>query len=229
MNGAAWCKIAPLLAPTGAVLSGVLRSMNKIVVSSVALLLFVSGGVIAAGDAAAGKNKALACGGCHGMDGNSMAPAFPKLAGQGEKYIVKQVADFKANKSRKDAMMMGMVAALSEQDAMDIGAFYASQKLASASTADESKLAKGREIYKGGDLHKGVPACQGCHGPTGAGNPGAGYPQLGGQHAAYTMKQLHAFKDGSRSNDDRSLMRNVLKGMTDTEIEAVSQYIASLK
>lgn len=194
-----------------------------------ALSSVLAGSVYAAGDAVAGKNKAMACGGCHGMDGNSMVPAFPKLASQGEKYIAKQVADFKANTSRQDAMMVGMVAALSEQDAMDIGAYYASQKLASAAPSDASKLAGGREIYKGGNLQTGVPACQGCHGPNGAGNPGAGYPQLGGQYAAYTMKQLHAFKSGSRSNDERRVMRDILSLMTDTEIEAVSQYIASLK
>lgn len=195
----------------------------------VVLLFIFAGAAQAAGDAAAGKNKAMACGGCHGMDGNSMVPTFPKLAGQGERYIVKQVADFKANTTRQDAMMIGMVAALGEQDAKDIGAYYASQKLASAAPADESKLAMGREIYKGGNLQTGVPACQGCHGPSGAGNSAAGYPQVGGQYATYTLKQLHAFKNGSRSNDDREVMRKVLKIMTDAEIEAVAQYIASLK
>ena len=234
MKGAAWCKIAPLFARIGVDISGVLKSMKKTILSSLllsnmALLCILSGSVQAAGDAAAGKNKALACGGCHGMDGNSMVPTFPKLAGQGEKYIAKQVADFKANKSRQDATMIGLVAALNDQDAMDIGAYYASQKLASAAPAEEARLARGREVYKGGNLTTGVPACQGCHGPTGAGNPGAGYPQLGGQYVAYTKKQLHAFKSGSRSNDDRSIMRNALERMTDAEIEAVSQYIASLK
>jgi cytochrome c553 len=203
--------------------------MKKTIIIFMVLLSMFAGVVHAAGDATAGKNKALACGGCHGMDGNSMVPTFPKLAGQGEKYIAKQVADFKANTSRQDAMMIGMVAALSDQDAFDIGAYYASQKVASAAPAEQGKLARGREVYKGGNLQTGVPACQGCHGPTGAGNPGAGYPQLGGQYATYTMKQLHAFKSGSRSNDDRRIMRNALDRMTDAEIDAVSQYIASLK
>jgi len=207
--------------------------MNKIIVSSIFLFLSLAGVALAgvahaAGDAAAGKGKAAACGGCHGMDGNSMVATFPKLAGQGEKYTVKQIADFKANTSRQDAMMIGMVAALSDEDAADIGAYYATQKLASAATADESKLALGREIFKGGNLQTGVPACQGCHGPTGAGMAAAGYPQIGGQHAAYTLKQLNAFKDGSRSNDEGKLMRNVLAIMTTEEIEAVAQYIASL-
>jgi cytochrome c553 len=207
--------------------------MKKTIVSSV-ILLFVISGVIsgavhAAGDAAAGKGKSAACAGCHGPDGNSMVPTFPKLAGQGEKYIAKQVADFKANTKRQDAMMMGMVAALSDQDAMDIGAYYAAQKLAGPAPANESKLAMGREIYKGGNLQTDIPACQGCHGPTGAGNPRAGYPQLGGQFATYTAKQLNAFKSGSRTNDKKEIMRKALKRMTSAEIEAVSQYIASLK
>ncbi len=206
--------------------------MKKIIVSSLVLFMSLAGAVQAAGDAVAGKEKAtmFGCGGCHGEDGNSMVPMFPKLAGQGESYIAKQIADFKAAATRKDDTMVGMAAMLAtEQDVLDVGAFYASQKLAAAAPADESKLAAGREIYKGGNLQTGVPACQGCHGPTGAGNPGSGYPQLGGQFAEYTMKQLHAFKDGSRSNDDRSIMRNVLNTMTGAEIEAVAQYIASLK
>lgn len=207
--------------------------MNKLFVSSVILLMSLAGvalaGVVhAAGDAAAGKNKVAACVGCHGADGNSMVPMFPKLAGQSEKYIVKQLADFKANSTRKDPQMKGFAAGVSEKDAADIGAFFASQKLKSAAPADESKLAMGREIYKGGNLQTGVPACQGCHGPMGAGMAAAGYPQVGGQYAAYTLKQLKAFKDGSRTNDDKKLMRDVLKAMTTEEIEAVAQYIASL-
>ncbi len=203
--------------------------MKKIIVSSVVLLLSLAGVVHAAGDAAAGKDKAAVCGGCHGAEGSSMVPTFPNLAGQSEKYIVKQIANFKAKTTRQDPMMDAQVAALSDTDAQDIAAFFASQKLVSTATADESKLAMGREIYKGGNLQTGVPACQGCHGPTGAGNPGSGYPQLTGQFAMYTMKQLRAFKDGSRSNDDGKVMRNALASMTDAEIEAVAQYIASLK
>ena len=205
------------------------RIMNCSVLLSVFLTVLMTGNVYAAGDAAAGKTKAMACGGCHGMDGNSTVPTFPKLAGQGEAYIVKQIADFKANKTRTDAMMMPMVAGLTDQDAADIGAYYQSQKLASAATFDESKIALGREIYKGGNLQSGVPACQGCHGPTGAGNAPAGYPQVGGQYAGYTLKQLNAFKDGSRSNDKNEMMRSVLAKMTDAEIEAVTQFMASLK
>ena len=205
------------------------RMMNRSVLLSAFLMVLVAGNANAAGDAEAGKTKAAACGGCHGMDGNSLVPTFPKLAGQGERYIVKQVADFKANTTRQDAMMIGMVAAINEQDAADIGAYYQAQKLASAATFDESQIILGREIYKGGNLQTGLPACQGCHGPTGGGNAPAGYPQIGGQYAGYTLKQLKAFKDGTRSNDDKEVMRQVMAKMTDAEIEAVTQYIASLK
>lgn len=204
--------------------------MKKLIVSSVVLLMSLAGVAHAAGDAAAGKDKAAACGGCHGMDGNSMVPTFPSLAGQGEKYIAKQIADFKGMTTRKDDTMTGMAMIVAnEQDAQDIGAFYASQKPNSTATVDESKLALGREIYKGGNLQTGIPACQGCHGPTGAGIAGAGYPMLGGQFTDYTIKQLRAFMDASRSNDDREVMRNALKRMTDAELEAVAHYIASLK
>lgn len=182
-----------------------------------------------AGNAEAGKTKAAACGGCHGMDGNSMIPAYPKLAGQNEAYIVKQIHDFKANSTRQNAIMLGMAAALSDEDAADIGAYYQSQKLASAAPFDESKLAAGREIYKGGNLQTGVPACQACHGPNGSGTAGIGYPQLGGQYVDYTLAQLKAFKEGARSNDDKMLMRSIVEKMSDDEMAAVANYIASLK
>lgn len=182
-----------------------------------------------AGNAEAGKTKAAACGGCHGMDGNSMIPAYPKLAGQNEAYIVKQIKDFKANTTRQNAIMLGMVAALSDEDAADIGAYFQSQKLAAAATFDEQKAAAGREIYKGGNLQTGVPACQACHGPNGSGTAGIGYPQIGGQYADYTLAQLKAFKDGTRTNDDKMLMRSIVEKMSDEDMAAVANYIASLK
>ena len=125
--------------------------------------------------------------------------------------------------------MAGMAAALSEQDMSDIGAYYFSQTMSSAAPADASKLAQGRDIYKGGNLTSKMPACQACHGPSGAGNPGTGYAQIGGQYADYTNAQLLAFKNGSRTTDDKSMMRDIVNMMSDKEIYAVSQYIASLK
>lgn len=193
------------------------------------ILLSLAGVVHAAGDATSGQTKAMACAGCHGMDGNSPVETFPKLAGQGEKYIASQIAAFKANTTRQDPIMLGMVAALTDQDAADIGAFYATQKLASDAPHDKAKANKGRQIYKGGIMKYGIPACQGCHGPEGAGNAGAGYPQVGGQFTAYTIKQLNAFKDGTRSNDDKSVMRMLVENMKAEQIEAVAHYIASMK
>ena len=193
------------------------------------MLLFAASGTVMAGNAEAGKTKSAACAGCHGVDGNSPAPAFPKIAGQNEAYIVKQIMDFKANSARKNEIMFGMAAALTEEDAKDIGAYYQTQSLAQAAPFDESKIAAGREIYKGGNLQTGVPACQGCHGPTGGGMAGIGYPQIGGQYADYTLAQLKAFKEGSRSNDDNKLMRSIVEKLSDEDMAAVANYIASLK
>ncbi len=194
-----------------------------------AVLFFSMSSIAVAGDAAAGKAKSAACGGCHGFDGNSPIATYPKLAGQNEAYIVKQVKDFKANSTRQNALMMGMVAALSDQDAADIGAYFQAQSLKAAAAFDESKIVAGREIYKGGDMQKGIPACQACHGPKGSGTAGIGFPQVGGQYVEYTLAQLRAFKDGTRSNDDKSLMREIVAKMSDEDLVAVANYMASLK
>ena len=193
------------------------------------MFLYATSGVAFAGDVEAGKTKSAACGGCHGVDGNSPVPAFPKLAGQNEAYIVKQVKDFKTNDARKNEIMFGMVAALSDEDAADIGAYFQAQSIAAAAPFEEDKMAAGRELYKGGDMQKGIPACQACHGPTGAGTAGIGYPQLGGQYTEYTLAQLKAFKDGTRTNDDKELMRSIVEKLSDEDMTAVAHYIASLK
>jgi len=193
----------------------------------VSLMMLSTGAV--AGDAAAGKNKSAACGGCHGFDGNSPIPMYPKLAGQNEAYTVKQLKDFKANDTRQNAIMLGMVAALSEEDMADIGAYFQAQQVAAAAPFDEAKAAAGRELYKGGDLQEGIPACQSCHGPTGAGIAGIGYPQVGGQYVDYTLAQLKAFKSGARSNDDKRMMRDIVAQLSEQQLEQVANYIASLK
>ncbi len=206
--------------------------MKKLILAGLTLvsatLLVVSGAAVA-GDVAAGKSKSASCGGCHGFDGNSSIAIYPKLAGQNEAYIVKQIKDFKANDTRKDAIMLSMVAELSDEDAVDIGAYYQAQFLKGAASFDEKKAAAGRALYKGGDLQKGIPACQACHGPNGEGTAGIGYPQLGGQYVDYTLAQLKAFKDGSRSNDDNKVMRDMVAKISDDDLEALANYIASLK
>jgi len=190
-------------------------------------LLAITSGAHAAGDAAAGKNKAAVCFSCHGPNGNSMNPVWPKLAGQHADYIAKQLTDFKTGKTRKDPLMLGQVAALSEKDMADLGAFFAKQKI-SAGGADETLVKEGEKIFRAGNKATGVSACMACHGPTGSGNPAAKFPSLQGQHAAYTEKALRDFKTGVRSNDAGKMMRNVTAMMTEREIKAVSSYIQGL-
>ena len=202
--------------------------MKKLILVGLMFLYAVSGSALA-GDAAAGKGKSAACGGCHGFDGNSPIAMYPKLAGQNEAYIVKQVKDFKANTTRQNPIMFGMVAALSAEDAADIGAYFQSQSVKEVAAFDETKLVAGRELYKGGNMQTGIPACQACHGPMGGGTAGIGYPQLGGQYVDYTLAQLKAFKAGSRSNDDKNLMRTIVEKMSEEDMVAVANYIASLK
>lgn len=200
--------------------------MSKVLFSLLALFV-VTGTSQAAGDADAGQAKAQVCFSCHGVNGDSVNPIWPKLAGQHEGYIAKQLADFKAGKDRNDALMMSQVMSLSPQDMADLAAFFAKQK-PSAGSADEAKLAKGEQLYRGGNKATGVSACIACHGPTGAGNPAAKYPMLSGQHAAYTIKSLKDFRSVTRKNDPGKMMQNIAARMTDAEIEAVSSYMQGL-
>ncbi|MCO7572521.1 MULTISPECIES: c-type cytochrome [Pseudomonas] len=200
--------------------------MNKLLVSLL-LTLGITGVAHAAGDAAAGQAKAAVCGACHGPDGNSMAPNFPKLAGQGEKYLDKQLHDIKSGK-RQVLEMTGLLTNLSDQDLADIAAYFASQK-GSVGAADPKVVARGEELFRGGKLDQGMPACTGCHSPNGAGNAAAGFPHLGGQHAQYVAKQLTDFREGNRTNDgDTMVMRSIAAKLSNKDIEAVSSYIQGL-
>lgn len=200
--------------------------MNKLVVSLL-LTLGITGLAQAAGDAAAGQGKAVMCGACHGADGNSLAPNFPKLAGQGERYLLKQLNDIKSG-NRQVVEMTGLLNNLSDQDLADIAAYYASQKM-SVGTADPKLVERGAALFRGGKLEEGMPACTGCHSPNGAGLDAAGFPQLGGQHAGYVAKQLTAFREGERSNDgDSRIMRSIAAKLSNKDIEAVSSFIQGL-
>lgn len=195
---------------------------TSVVLASVVAVLPVHAG----GDAAAGKAKAASCTACHGPDGNSPVPTFPRLAGQHAAYLAKQLTEFK-NGDRKDPTMTGMVAPLSEQDILDLAAYFASQTGAVGQAA-EDKVALGEVLFKAGNAETGVSACAGCHGPAGKGNPMANFPSLSGQHAPYTTDQLNKFRSKARANDAGSMMRGVAGRMTDAEIEAVAQYIQGL-
>ena len=165
------------------------------------------------------------CAACHGADGNSGSPANPKLAQQHPDYIVKQLQEFKSGK-RANAIMSGMVAALSEDDMKNIAAYVGSKKSQSNFAKDKDLVVLGERIYRGGIADRQVPACSGCHAPNGAGIP-AQYPRLSGQHADYTAAQLTAFRDGVRKNSAQ--MTGVSAKMNDREIKAVSDYIAGLR
>ena len=172
------------------------------------------------------------CAACHAADGNSVAPANPKLAGQFPEYLQKQLADFKPQQGKKaareSAIMAGMVANLSEDDMKGLAAFFAGQKLKPAAASDKELAAAGQKLWRGGNAASGVPACSGCHGPAGAGIP-AQFPRLAGQYADYIGAQLKAFRDGTRGNDLNGVMRGVAAHMTDREIRAAAEYAAGLR
>lgn len=185
----------------------------------------------AAGKADVGKGKTIAtqvCAACHGADGNSPAPANPKLAGQIPEYMVKQLVAFKANKERKNAVMAGMTAPLSVEDMRNIATYYGQQKPMQGSASNRDSVTLGQKIYRGGDVSRGLPACAGCHGATGVGLP-VQYPRLAGQFAEYTEAQLKAFRAGERGNDANAVMRTIAIRMTDAEIRAVADYVAGLR
>lgn len=166
------------------------------------------------------------CVGCHGVDGNGPAPVNPKLAAQHPEYINKQLADFKSG-ARVNPIMMGMVAALTPEDMQNLAAHFSTQKPAPAAARDKALAARGEQIYRGGIASQGVPACAGCHSPTGAGIP-AQFPRLAGQHGEYIETQLKAFRAGDRANDPGSMMQLVAVRMSDKDVKAVAEYITGL-
>ena len=207
--------------------------MKKLILS--VLVATAAGVAFAGGNADAGKKLASQCTACHGADGNSAAALFPKIAGQNENYIVKQLQDIKSG-ARPVSQMTAIVAKLSDQDFADLAAYYAQQNVQTGvAKADLVKL--GESIYRGGIKAKSIPACTGCHGPAGDGNNGAKYPALAGQHAGYIESQLKAFRlasdepdaQGARKNDgDTRIMRDVAAGLSDLEIRAVSSFLSGL-
>jgi cytochrome c553 len=179
------------------------------------------------GDPAKGQALAAVCTACHGAGGNSAIPSNPSLAQQHPEYIAKQLANFKSG-ARANPIMAGIAAALSDEDMKHLGAYFASQKLSPAPARDRDLVLQGQGLYRAGDLARGLPACAGCHSPTGAGIP-AQYPRLAGQHPEYTIAQLKAFRAGERANDNAAMMRSIAAKMTDKEMAAVAEYLAGLR
>lgn len=202
--------------------------MNKFAIALTSLLVsaLVPAFAVAQGDAAAGQAKAALCGSCHGVDGNSPLAMNPKLAGQGEGYLYKQLVEFKSG-ARQNATMAAMVISLSDQDMQDLAAFYASQQV-TVGGADPALIELGESIYRAGNKELGVAACASCHSTDGKGNAPAKFPAVGGQHAEYTLAQLKAFRSGMRNNDAGSMMRSTVERLTDKEIEALASYLEGL-
>lgn len=180
------------------------------------------------GDATAGQAKAAVCGACHGMDGNSTDPQYPRLAGQVESYTARQLTNFKAG-TRQNPIMMGMAAPLTAQDMHDIGAYFAT-KQSLPGVADQALVERGAQLYHEGDTAKGVPACMACHGPDGHGNPGAIYPQLAGQHANYVQATLKAWHDGTTWGTDAhaKIMPSIAQKLDEKDIAALASFIEGL-
>jgi len=207
--------------------------MKKILILA-SLLMGWSQIVIAQpGDAAAGEANSVVCSACHGADGNSAVASFPKLAGLGEKYLLKQLMDIRDG-GRPIATMVGLLDEKSAQDLANLAAFYAGQ-VRSGSQANPDLVALGEKVYRSGVAERKVAACTSCHSPNGKGNAPAGFPALAGQHADYIAAQLKAYRKGyedktGRTNDGESkIMRTNAFGLSDKEIEAVASYAAGLK
>jgi cytochrome c553 len=185
-------------------------------------------GCALSGNAVAEDAKTIAatvCVACHGEDGNSAIPMFPKIAGLQESYIVKQLRDFQSGR-RKSDIMAPVVAALKQEDFVPLATYYSAQKLKPGDESDKTAAAFGKMVFFDGNEETGVPACVGCHQARGAGFQI--YPRIGGQHSTYVVQQLKNFASGERSNDVSRFMRVVAKRMSEEEIQSVAEYLVGL-
>ncbi len=180
------------------------------------------------GNADAGKTKSATCAACHGPDGNSVTPDWPSLAGQHSSYIVRQLEAFKSG-DRQSVTMKPFADMLSEQDMLDVAAYFSAQKQ-TPKGADPALVSLGQQIYRGGVPERGIAACIACHGPGGHGNAVSAYPRIGGQHSAYVSNTLRQYASGERRSDVdfNQMMRNVAALLLEDEIKALSSYVQGL-
>lgn len=196
----------------------------------IALLALIGTTATAAdGDATRGKDKSVTCAACHGADGNSINPEWPSLAGQHQSYLVTSMLSFQEG-ARENVLMSPQAANLTDEDIADLAAYFSTQS-PKRLTADPALISQGERLYRGGNREKSISACIACHGPSGRGNPRAGYPSLAGQHGTYTANQLLAYRGEARRSDSSvgQVMRNISALMSDDEIKAVSSYIQGLQ
>lgn len=199
----------------------------QLIALSVICGVLTSSLALAEGSAEEGEAKATPCVACHGLNGNSVNPIWPSLAGQHPLYILKQLQAFKKGE-RKDPLMSPIAAPLSEDDMEDLAAYYAKQT-PTGLEAEPSKVSLGQRLYRGGNQQLDVAACAACHGPSGSGNPLAMYPALKGQQAAYVATQLKAYRAGTRQTDQNQMMRSVASLLTDEQIDALASYVQGLR
>lgn len=189
------------------------------------------------GSAEAGATKAIACTACHGPNGNSVNPEWPRLAGQNAAYLREQIHAIKTNK-RQVLVMAGLATALTDQDIADIAAYFAAQTPVGLE-ADATLWQAGAKLYRNGDLARGIPACMACHGPAGKGNPAAGYPALRAQHGVYTTKQLTDYANDARyGKDDKgrtlgsanaTIMNTIASRLTAQDRSTLSAYLQGMR
>jgi len=215
-----------------------IKQVKAAIVAAALTATFTANNAIANGDAERGESLVSTCVACHGQDGNSPSPVFPKIAGLGEKYLYKQLVDIKKG-ARVVPEMTGLLTNSSDQALWDIAAYFDSKTAVLAGAKDSqllmnsgekvSALTLGEKVYRSGNHETKVPACTGCHSPRGLGNAPAGSPRLSGQYAEYIEKQLNNFKLGVRQNDgDTRVMRSVAEHLSESEIKALAAYIAGL-
>jgi len=203
-------------------------NMKTFLILLLSINLVSLGPAYAGGNPVVGKSTAIICIGCHARDGNSTNPLYPKLAGQGEKYLAKQLTDFKSGK-RKEEHMSSMVEAISKEDIPNIAAYFSQQKRsASPITKNSNDTSVGKAIFMNGIENRNISACNGCHGEKAEGNPAIKFPALAGQHAEYITKSLMAFRSGQRQNDTGKIMRNIAENLSDEEIKSLASYLAAL-
>jgi cytochrome c553 len=182
-----------------------------------------------AGSADAGKNRSLTCTACHGAEGNSSSPMWPNIAGQNAPYLAAQMQAFKSG-DRQDPLMSSQAMMLSDEDIANLAVYFEALPAAAQAVADASTVDRGEALYRGGDKADKTSACMACHGPTGRGNPAAGYPAVQGQHATYTAKQLNDYASGARTTDGKTkIMRDIAATLNADDIAALSSYMQGLR
>ena len=208
--------------------------MKKVIIMVSFLIFFNSKAVFAQGDVEKGKQKSMLCAACHMADGNSIIPMYPKIAGQYQSYIEKQLHDFKlagatgGKKGRNDPIMIPMTMALSDEDISDLAAYFSANEISKGVAIDDALKEKAEKLYLAGDVEREITACAACHGKNGLGLDSAGFPSLAGQHAEYIKLSLNKFKKGERGNDANKIMQDNAKNLTQEDIELLSKYISSL-